>query len=169
MMRFLTRVASVAAILIYSMWAHGISRSGGGKMESFELGFEADIPANYPRVNPVVNRGLRLWSGVTYGTPTISADSFVELREFEIEFPELSTFDRPTVTDKFADLTWTRIKSPATCLEAFEKKTATVHSVVVLWGPGRGVVILSGRKPSSESAMNEIIGSISLSPGSCQW
>lgn len=169
MMQFLTRIAAVAVILIHSTWAHGISRSGGGKMESFELGFEADIPANYPRVNPVVNRGLRLWSGVTYGTPTISADSFVELREFESEFPELSTFGRTAVSDKFSDLTWTRIKHPAPCLEVFEKKTATVRSVVVLWGPGRGVVILSGRKPSSESAMDEIINSISLSPGSCQW
>ncbi len=150
--------------------AHAISRSGGGKLESAELGFVADTPEKYPRSSALVNQGLRLWSDfVISGVIGTTAEAFVELRTIESEFPDLSKSTRSGTHALFTTIQWTAKTHPDACVDVYERKSATVTSVAVVWGPGRGIIVLGGVSQIATKAIGEIVTTLRLTPGACAW
>jgi len=157
------------ALLIVGEFAGAISRSGGGKLESFELGFEAETPREYARANPLRDHGLRLWSDTIFGSSTFSAESFIELRTVESEFPEIAKLNRTGVEAEFSKLGWKRIASSDPCVDSYRNVSSSVAATVLLWGPGRGLVILGGLSQPAKNGVDEIISTLELTPGSCAW
>lgn len=162
-------VASAVALMT-TLSAHAISRSGGGKLESAELGFIAETPEPYTRPNPLVNDGLRLWSDfVLSGGIGMSAESFVELRTIESEFPDLAKATRKGTHDMFAAIQWISKTHLDSCVDVYERKSSTVTSVAVTWAPGRGIVVLGGVSRVAVKAIDEVVATLRLTPGACGW
>lgn len=151
--------------------AEAISRVGGGKLESAPLGFVATAPSEYPRDVPIGDKNLRLWSNRFFaGDPKSSGESFIELRTYGDEFSNFTTLNRSATAGSFAKMTWVRSLSPADpCIDVYERTTADVSAFALVWGPGRGVIILGGVSSYARSAIDEIVQSLHLKPGSCEW
>lgn len=150
--------------------AHAISRSGGGKLESVDLGFEAKAPTVYTRPNSMTDAGLRLWSDTLFGFSfEISAESFIELRNLQTEFPQLAQSDRVETGTAFSKIAWVRSAHSEACIDVYRRESKTVTATILVWGPGRGVVILGGVSVTAKTAIDEIVQTLRLSPGSCGW
>lgn len=160
----------ILAVTLVTVSSQAISRSGGGKIESRELGFTADAPATYARTNPVENSGLRLWSNTFLpGSPGFSPDAFIELRDYSSEFSQLATSDRVQTSDEFARLGWTKTTHMNACVDVYSRSSTNVTSVAIVWGPRRGMVVLGGVSSEATTAIDEIVRTLSLESGACAW
>lgn len=149
--------------------AMAISRSGGGKLESADLGFSASAPEAYPRANPISNQGLRLWSGMDFGGSDALANSFLEIRAFGGEFSNLISANRSATSIEFSRIGWLKNAHSDLCIDVFERDSATIHSVAIIWGSGRGIIVLGGLSKLAKDSVDEIVSTVTLLPKSCGW
>lgn len=158
------------AVTFVAVSAGAISRSGGGRLKSTELGFETVAPETFVRSNPVANAGLRLWSNEYMpGGPVFSADSYLEVRDYKSEFSELEKLDRTDTASGFAKQSWIKGPQPDPCVDRYQRDSATVTAVALVWGSGRGIVILGGTSVAAKDAIDEIANGLVLTSGSCGW
>ncbi len=127
-------------------------------------------PESFVRSNPIAKAGLRLWSNeYRPGGPVFSADSFLEVRDYKSEFAELELLNRKDTESGFAMQSWLKGPQPDPCVDRYQRDSATVTAVALVWGSGRGIVVLGGTSQAAKDAIDEIANGLVLTTGSCGW
>ncbi len=98
-----------------------------------------------------------------------SAESFLELRDYKSEFQELDSLDRKDTAAGFAKQSWLKGPQPDPCVDRYQRDSATVTAIALVWGSGRGIVVLGGTSQAAKDAIDEIANGLVLTSGSCGW
>lgn len=72
-------------------------------------------------------------------------------------------------SNEFAKLGWTKTTHLNACVDVYSRSSTNVTSVSLVWGPGRGIVVLGGVSVEATTAIDEIVKTLNLESGACGW
>jgi hypothetical protein len=161
---------------LWGLQAFGISRVGTARIGDEKLGFEASVPKDltYQRK---VDGGVQL-AGLIFA-PAGSAllngavpveRSVVQVLNFATEFEEFAKLTRAELGEVLGARGFAKQSSSNTCIDRYTKLIGTAETRFAVWGQGRGLALaLRPARPTLKQAVDNMLDSIVLTEGSCQW
>jgi len=158
----------ILALVLMALSAFGVSRVGGGKVNSYASGFELEVPQEflnmeqYPDV--IVANGPML---ISNSTPMLQ---FIQIREFKNYYAAQATLSRAEMETYFTSRRLVKLTGvPDPCMDAYAFDNRGTTGLVVTWGDGKGVTLTGPSSPLVKSAVESILQSMTLVPGACAW
>lgn len=157
-----------AVILAAPNIAFPIGRSGNGRIASLEDGFSTESPKYFDQARELPNNSLRILAPTVRTSGSLFSPE-IELRRYEVEFPQEVKLTRQETLARFALHGWWNAKHADPCVEVFLSDNESASSAVATWGEGRGVVMIGPKNGISKSAIREMLDKLTLEPGACGW
>ena len=154
-------------------WALGVSQVGGGKVSSVDLGYSANVPATFSQGFLVGPQGVQLQSGFLAQNPFGNrlGSLVINLYELPQEWPHLAQLNtRQDFQTALIQLGWSRVTIGSDpCLEIFEKDSSTTISIVIGWGPQKGLHLVGPLSTVVRQGIQDLVQTLTLNPGACSW
>lgn len=155
-------------ILSLPLLAHPVSRIGGGFIGSARTGFEAAIPSVFQSGFDEEKNLLTL-----QGYPAFTGKGFIPqwvlLKDFDLQYPDLVKLSAAELDAHLREQGFKEIATSHDCIRAWSKRTFSAETLLLAWGPGKGVVATSNRTPLAQEGLQRILSTIQLTRDVCEW
>ena len=155
--------------ILFTLGGHGVSRVGGGKIQSVDSEFEAELPPSYAQIiqsdaKRIIAKGPSMFAG---SRGLIDLNLYIS--EFSEFFSELKDLGPQEFKDAMGINGWSEFGTFDACIVGLKQTNADLASYLFTWGAGKGFVINTPNVQPSDSTVHFILKSLRLMPGACSW
>jgi len=157
-------------------YSHAISRVGNGYVIDEISEFVAELPKTIIESRSLPDNGIVLYLNPGLGDLLqthefqMNGPKVLEINTFSAKYPDLVSLSKENIRERLLQgpLSWTELAA-SDCALAFSVTTQTAVNMVILWGNGKGIVLVGPRSSSVQNAVLQIWQTLSLKPGACAW
>ncbi len=175
--RVLIPLCILIGVSVITSVSFAISRIGNARISDSSLGFELPIPSHFGAVNEISQSGVRLTSPVpvtrftTWSVFDIGSFETIDVYPVSAEYKNLPSGDLQTTENYFTGLgkAWGKLATTNSCLLVMRAETSDSTTVVALWGPKKGIVVIANNSSASQAAITSMLQGLRLFTGACEW
>ncbi len=96
----------------------------------------------------------------------------VEIHHFSTAFAsqvESSREEIPEWLGEWEDVEWTKVATEDGCIDAYRMTNDTAHAAILMWGVGKGLLLVGERSNYSAEEIGRWIQTLELEEGACAW
>lgn len=162
----------IFSISLLCLWADpsgAVSRVGGGKVRSQSSGFEMQTPQYFAQLKDIGTQAVRAEGPAVYISGRGVTNQFVDITEFRSDFPDLVSMNRAEIRQRLEASRWQELPASQGCVLVMKNANPQIAAVIATWGNGKGFVLKGRNLPDVNTAMQEMLTTLSIEPGSCAW
>ncbi len=162
----------IFSISLLCLWADpsgAVSRVGGGKVRSQSSGFEMLTPKHFAHLKDIGAKAVRAEGPAVYISGHGVTNQFVDITEFRSDFSDLASMTRKELHARLSGSRWTELSDPLDCVLIMKNNNPQITAIIATWGNGKGFVLKGRNLPDVNTAMQEMLTTLSIEPGSCAW
>ena len=176
MKNIFTLILMICSLCPQTTEAAGGSRVGGGsKIFSLDGDYSFEVPQLFMKSSPLEN-GTRLKG------PAITVmkqngfimipqtrEQAIEVLNLSAEIPEFKKFSQEQVDQWMRKNNYKARSLETRCLLVRSISKNDLITAIVAWGKGQGVTISADKSEVADQAVDEIVKSLRIEKGECQW
>lgn len=160
---------TLSFLCLWTDLSGAVSRVGGGKVSSQSSGFQMQVPPHFSNLKSIGNAAVRAEGPAVYKSGIGVTSQFVDITEFQSEFPDLTDYRREQIQQRLSESRWQEVSSHQDCALIMKSTNSQIVAIIATWGKGKGFVLKGPRLSEVDRAMQEMLSTLTLEPGSCAW